>query len=87
MNVENNINDTKIGETQMAKQIKKKKIVKTYKKHLRLYVSREQLLELGYKLQEDDGLKRYIKVFKKDNRYNDNGLHIVNHIFTEDKGE
>ena len=81
-----NTNITKEGEIQMTKQIKNKKIVKTYKKHIRLYVSREQLLELGI-ITEDDGLKRYIDIFKKDNRYNDNGLHIVNHIFTEDKGE
>lgn len=86
MNTEINKDNTQKGEIQMIKQIKNKKIVKTYKKHIRLYVSREQLLELGI-ITESDGLKRYIKVFKKDNRYNDNGLHIVNHIFTEDKGE
>ena len=70
------------GDRKMT-NLQDKRLVRTYKKHVRLYVSREQLLQLGI-ITEDDGLKRYIPVFKKDNRYNDNGLHIVNHIFTEE---
>lgn len=73
---------SKKKETINMKKLSDKNLVRTYKKHVRLYISKEQLLELGI-ITEDDGFKRYIKVFKKDNRYNDNGLHIVNHIFEE----
>jgi len=60
-----------------------KKLVKGNKKHVRLRINKEQLIELGI-ITEDDGLNRYITVFKKDNRNMDNALHIVNKVFIEE---
>lgn len=60
-----------------------KKLVRCNKKHVRLKINKEQLAELGI-IAEDDGLNRYVTVFKKDNRNRDNALHIVNKVFTEE---
>jgi len=70
------------GEGKMAKHTDKK-LVKGNKKHVRLRINKEQLIELGI-ITEDDGLNRYITVFKKDNRNMDNALHIVNKVFIEE---
>lgn len=75
--------ETTTGEPKMTKQIKGKRIVRQH--YTRLKVTKEQLKQLGYKLSEDEKKAEYYLVsFKKDNRHKNNGLHIVNHIFTEE---
>ena len=60
------------------------KLIRSYKHYTRLRVTKEQLVQFGYKLpKNEDNFIYYLIIFKKDNRHKDNGLHIVNYIFTE----